>query len=561
MSKQSERLLVQLGEIRAETIEEADGPVPGRAKKRPVWIRWAAVAAGLSIVLLTAGVLTGVIPLLRIGGNAGGAGVNQTNSGPTTFMSYAGPVFPLTLREKNDSITAERDVTLDFLPWTPEWWTREGMTAADYSGMPAEYQALLEDYDRWFPNGGYYRTLTDILVTDSYTLTNTAGEAQTVSVLYPFSGSLYNLHQSLPVLFADGSQLNTALYAGVNSHGDMKFLDNALAGGPEPGGASLKYPDNWEDYRDALTDGRYQRNALGGLPDLSGVSVVVYEFTDPWGEERDDEAGRPNPTIRAEYDIDVDRTVILSYGFHGGSYNWDTGHMKRTYSIPQRWETRYGKTCYLIAVGEDLSNLTTQGYATGGSDTKKTIEAGVTVRRYETDLETILRTTAQAIYQDWQANDSETQTRLDAVGFEMYFNMFKGWLLSDGSLSGNGAERYNTGSLEDNDVLYTDRVFYLEAEVTVPAGGSVTLSATMCRDGSYDEYCAHTKNVGVYGYDLVTKLGSNLTCTGQRAAIEDRGLIEIVRQNFGFDLENGVKTVDLDPAQEHYYLEVRGSKK
>ena len=106
-----------------------------------------------------------------------------------------------------------------------------------------------------------------------------------------------------------------------------------------------------------------------------------------------------------------------------------------------------------------------------------------------------------------------------------------------------------------------DRVFYLEAEVTVPAGGSVTLSAAMRREGSFDYYCTHTKNQGVCGYDLVTELGSNLTCTGQRATIEDRGLIEIVRQNFGFDLENDVRTVDLDPAEEHYYLEVRGSIK
>ena len=561
MSRRSERLLVQLGEIRAETVEEADEPVVGRAQKRPIWIRWAAVAAGLALVLLTAGVFSGVIPLPRLGGNSGNAGVNPPGSGPTTFMSYAGPVFPLTLREKNDSITAGRDITLDFLPWTQEWWTKEGMTAADYSGMPAEYQALLKDYDRWFPNGGYYRTLTDILVTDSYTLTNTAGEAQTVSVLYPFSGSLYELQQALPVLFADGSQLEAALYIGVNSCGDMGFLGSGLAGQSEPGGARLSYPNSWEDYRDALADGRYLRNALGGLPDLSGVSVTVYAFTDPWGEEQDDEAGRPNPTIRAEFDMDVDRTVVLSYGFHGGSYDWDTGHMKRVYSIPQSWETRYGETCYLIAVGEDLSNLTTRGYATGGTDTKKTIEAGVTVRRYETDLETILRTIAQSIYEIWRVQNIETRQQLDAVGFEMYFNMLKGWLLSDGPLSGGGAGRSHTGSLEDNDVLFTDRVFYLEAEVTVPAGGSVTLSAVMCKNGSYDEYCAHTKNVGVYGYDLATKLGSNLICTAQRAAIEDRGLIEIVRQNFGFDLQNGVKTVDLDPAQEHYYLEVRGNKK
>ena len=56
---------------------------------------------------------------------------------------------------------------------------------------------------------------------------------------------------------------------------------------------------------------------------------------------------------------------------------------------------------------------------------------------------------------------------------------------------------------------------------------------------------------------LVTEVGSNLNCTGQSATLLDRGLIEIVRQNFGFDLENGITTVALDPAQGHYYLEVR----
>ena len=112
-------------------------------------------------------------------------------------------------------------------------------------------------------------------------------------------------------------------------------------------------------------------------------------------------------------------------------------------------------------------------------------------------------------------------------------------------------------SLEDLDAYALDRIFYLEAQVTIPAGGSVTLTAEMTKEGSYDFYCAHTKNRDVYGYDTVTRLGSNLTCTGQTAVLEDRGQIEIVRQNFGFDLENGVNEVALDPDQEHYYLEVK----
>ena len=45
------------------------------------------------------------------------------------------------------------------------------------------------------------------------------------------------------------------------------------------------------------------------------------------------------------------------------------------------------------------------------------------------------------------------------------------------------------------------------------------------------------------GYDMVTGLGSNLIFTGQTARLEDRGRIEIVWQNFGFDIENGVNEV------------------
>lgn len=79
----------------------------------------------------------------------------------------------------------------------------------------------------------------------------------------------------------------------------------------------------------------------------------------------------------------------------------------------------------------------------------------------------------------------------------------------------------------------------------------------MNKAASYDFYCTHTDNQKVKGYDMVTQLGSALTFTNQNATLLDRGLIEIVRQNFGFDLDAGVKTVNLNLAKEHYYLEVR----
>ena len=53
------------------------------------------------------------------------------------------------------------------------------------------------------------------------------------------------------------------------------------------------------------------------------------------------------------------------------------------------------------------------------------------------------------------------------------------------------------------------------------------------------------------------RLGSALTFTGQSAVLEDREQIEIVRQNFGFEPESGIRTVELNPEEEHYYLAVR----
>ena len=63
--------------------------------------------------------------------------------------------------------------------------------------------------------------------------------------------------------------------------------------------------------------------------------------------------------------------------------------------------------------------------------------------------------------------------------------------------------------------------------------------------------------MGLQGYDFVTRLGSNLAFTEQRAALTNAESIQIQRQNLGFDLEKGVTVVTLEPETEHYYLEIR----
>lgn len=83
------------------------------------------------------------------------------------------------------------------------------------------------------------------------------------------------------------------------------------------------------------------------------------------------------------------------------------------------------------------------------------------------------------------------------------------------------------------------------------------LNAVFEKAPSFDHSCTDTENKGISGYDLVTELGSNLSFAQQTAKLEDRGQIEIVRQNFGFDLANGIKEVVLDLNKPHYYLEVK----
>ena len=106
MSDKSERLFQAMSEIRDEAIDEAAQEPP--AKRKPHrWKRWAALAACLALVA------AGGYLLPRLGGSSAGGGGHDEAS---AFMSYAGPVFPLTLEEANGSITAQRDITLDFAP-------------------------------------------------------------------------------------------------------------------------------------------------------------------------------------------------------------------------------------------------------------------------------------------------------------------------------------------------------------------------------------------------------------------------------------------------------------
>ena len=249
--------------------------------------------------------------------------------------------------------------------------------------------------------------------------------------------------------------------------------------------------------------------------------------------------------------MDYDKTKVISYNFNGGLLDRDKGIMGRSFSIREEWEREYGTPYYLIVIGDDIKNLSWQGYVTGGWDTKETIEAGVTVTRTESNLEEALREAAEYNYREMYEPQYD---------FELYYGLLKEHLVAYGVLSESTLERYDSGMVEELDVVGVGRVCWLEAELTIPAGESVTINATFEKEASFDYSCAGTENKGVSGYDMVTTLDSNLSFTKQIAQLEDRGQIEIVRQNFGFDLANGINQVTLDLSVPHYYLEVKEQK-
>ena len=143
---QADQLLDLLGDVKEEHVLDADEPPK---KNRHFW-KWAALAACFVLVI---SIGAGLLRMLPIGSaSAGGAGHEEGS----VFMSYAGPVFPLTLKEENAAVSASRDVTLDFSPWEPVWISNEEEAASRTDLTDEERQQVLDDYNEWFPEGGYY---------------------------------------------------------------------------------------------------------------------------------------------------------------------------------------------------------------------------------------------------------------------------------------------------------------------------------------------------------------------------------------------------------------------
>ncbi len=504
-------LLDAIGESKDEYIFAAKN---NQKKKIPGWVKGLSAAACLVLV-----VGVGVFALSMMGGRAGGGG--NSNAG-LTYMSYDGPVLPLTLKEENGNITAQRHIDFDFSSYYP----REEF----YEDSKGEMKPYIQ-YD------------DEAIVTDSYVLTNNSSEDITATVIYPFVGSLRDKEYN-PTITVDGAEVTPEIHYGQYSGG----FTGALGGSDNDGMTSLNLApcDSFESYKQLLDSDDYMTAAFDEFPTLD-QPVTVYKMSD-YVYTSDTEA--TSPTLNMEFYIDPDKTTVLTYGITGGTYNSEDGYCARQsgaieYRPNASPNLREPENSYVIFVGEDIDRYTLQGYKNGGCNNGEELDdLGCTVTRYETTLGDVLW---ELICEEWEYDDkSDAQT---------LFNLTSELIVTSGPL-GELVQRYDDGMLETmlSEASSHSRVIYLTFDVTIPTGESVSISAVSVKEASIDFVGDDTER---NGYDMATQLGSNLIFAEQTASISEYSEIEIIRQNFGFDLSAGITEVELDMTEPHYWLEVR----
>lgn len=517
------RLFSILGLLEEDLIEEAapDAAVPQRKHRGFRTVGLAACCAVICGALLWGGSLwmggagSDSSTAADTAGNTAdagepGDGASSSESSSGGFLSYAGPVLPLTTLETASGLTAERTLTWDFAPGTYE------------DGSPRQWGAQ---------------------VTDRYRLTNPTDADVTITALYPITGSLADLAEIAPDLTVDGAAADGTLYAGAYAGG---FRD---AGVDDGSTWNLEGPYSWEDYAALVSDEAYQAQALGTGPDLD-IPVTVYRFSDFEAPHEQYKAA----TQAVEFTVDPSATTILSYGFNGLNQDPETGWRQYDYFVPDgiRGESDLK---LLIVLGEDIGSYTLQGYADGSC---QTAIDGVrcTVTREETTLDAVLAELCRAILDRHQGGSWD----FSSLPLSVYEKAAAELLAEYGLLSDVPTDRYADGRLDDFlwDVLVQPRILYLAVPVTIPAGGSTEVSVSFWKEPSYDFGGSGTGREDLQGFDLLTTAGSSLDFTSQSVSAINTGGVDLTAQdmNLGWE-DDGTAETALDLGQPRYALEIR----
>lgn len=448
-------------------------------------VRRSAWKVGGVLALCTA-VIFGAISFFR--GSIHTVVIGSPKSVYDSFDYYTGPVLPLTFLEKQQDITAKRDIVYDFKSDSP-----------------------------------LRGAISEIKVKEDYTLINNSSNKKVLRSVYPFAGSLRNLHEEMPTVNIEGQKVQTLLYTGKVKERNAEYFHN------------------WEEYNKLLSDGSYMEEAFSPYPDLN-KNVTVYTFTDfqaPTDKYR-------AATQAISFNIDTDKTTIITYGFEGMERD-NNGYFRYSYFVPD--ENRQNDTKVLIVIGEDLKKYSLKGYKDGGCKKGDEIDGvWAEVQRSEQNLSKLIGELSSEYLKKYILENVDEMTI-------QLFNETVAEQLQPEALKGI----HEFSNLEDifSDNLSINRVYYLEFKTEIGSGSSKHIGINFTKKPSYNHTSSKLEYAGLVGYDMVTKLGSNISYDEITAKLENTENIEIVNQDYGFDLKNGILSVKLDVNKEHYYLLVK----
>ena len=361
-------------------------------------------------------------------------------------------------------------------------------------------------------------------ITDTYVLTNTTGETKTLELVYGFQGQFIDHPEEFPTITVDGAAIQPELYPSVDTE---ELVWNA---------------NNFERYSQVLEENDFLSIALQNSEELD-IPVTAYHFTD-LAYEGNEVAGFPMLTLR--YSLDETTTVWTMIVDEFGTE--EDGRQRMMFRV-DRGEA------WLFTIGGTLINPEFGGNKDYNISETSAID-GVTYKleTYETTLSDAIQQFAQS-YDFWSVEGQDTYPNAGGLTPK---------LLVDGAVKRSHAMGYLEASERIRmieglfyEVVTEPRIMYLVFPVELEAGQSITVEASYIQEPSLDiSGPKHYRE----GYELATKLGSDLHFTDLTSSLSNTDPIELGEQNFGFDLERDITEVILDLQVERYYLEIKIKK-
>ena len=436
----------------------------------------------------------GFIAALKLNLIGGNESLKHAGSEGIMYTDYAGPIFPLTVLEGPTDVEAHREITYDFFPY------KEGEAS--------------------------------VFVTDSYRLDVRGEGKRRIRLRYPFSGSLQDNSGIVPTIFVNDNVVETDLKIVYTS------ADTQL--------------DSWLKYKELLKDETADEPVTAQAVSEEPVEVYLFsEFSMP--EEVD------STDLMVSISYDPLKTKVLTYGFTGIEHNKDSETVLLYAPVIQS-----DKAC-LIVLGEGLKSYDVSLTDVNGEiNHLNASKAAVTTHENTMPFFDALTAASAQYYDSIRQDDAEGQAEklISLLSDDAAIMLFTTAVLKSGSLQTQGdATDYQVIELESvySSVFSSKHLFCVEFSLELQSDETVRILASMKKNASRNRQ-PETGQKGSYeidGYDLVPCLGSAIHFPTQKAVVKNTEQIEIIEQNFGFDLNNQITEVALDLTIEYYYMKIQ----